>query len=86
MTQGRELLVGAATIAAFLITALLLGALVLFAVVAFVIGPHGGGILPEWSNLPVLVVCTGGVGYVSFKVAVWMRTALGNRMGGHRGR
>ena len=80
MTRERELLAGAAAVAAFLITALLLGAAVLFVLVAFVIGPHSGGILPEWFNLPVLVICAGGVGYVSFKVAFWVRATLAKRM------
>ena len=63
-------------IAAFLLTAMLLGAVVRFAIVALLIGPHGAGVLPEWSNLPFIVTCAGGVGYVSFKVALWVGGAI----------
>jgi hypothetical protein len=75
-SERRALLVGGAAVATFLITAVVLGTAVLFAVVVFLIGPHGGGILPEWSHLPVLAVCAAGVGYVSFKAAIWTQAAL----------
>lgn len=62
------MLVGAASVVTFLVAAFLLGAAVVFVVVVFLVGPHGAGVLPEWSQLPVLALCAGGVGYVSFKV------------------
>jgi hypothetical protein len=80
MTPAKSLLVGSIAVATFLITASMLGAIVLFVVVVFLIGPHGAGILPEWSHIPVLALCAGGVGYVSFKVAFWMQAKLANRM------
>jgi hypothetical protein len=80
MIQGKVLFVGAAAVLAFLITAFLLGTPVLFVVVVFLIGPHGAGILPEWSHIPVLALCAGGVGYISFKVAFWAQMTLANRM------
>jgi hypothetical protein len=74
--QGKALLVGAVAIAVFIIVAAVLGAAALFAAVIFLIGPHGGGILPEWSHLPVLAVLAAGVGYVSFKAARWTHRRL----------
>jgi hypothetical protein len=79
MIQGRAMLVGAAAVAAFLTTAVLLGVPVLIYVVVFLIDPHGAGILPEWSHIPVLALCAGGVGYVSFKVAFWVQMVLATR-------
>jgi len=76
MIQSKALLVGAAAVAAFLLTAVVSGAVILFIVVVFLIGPHGVGILPEWSHMPVLGLCAGAVGYVSLKVAFWARAAL----------
>jgi hypothetical protein len=60
MAEGKALLAGAAAIAVFLIAAIVLGAGGLFVTVIFLIGVHGGGILPEWSHLPVLVGVTRG--------------------------
>jgi hypothetical protein len=79
VTQGNALLVGAVAIAVFLVVTVVLGAAVLFAAVVFLIGPHGGGILPEWSHLPVLVVLALGVTYVSFKAARWTQMTLARR-------
>jgi hypothetical protein len=71
-------LIGGVAVAVFIIVAGVLGAAVLFVAVAFLIGPHGG-ILPEWSNSPVLVLLAGGVGYVSYKAATWTQLALARR-------
>jgi hypothetical protein len=79
--EGKALLVGAVAIAVFLLATAVLGAAVSFAAVIFLIGPHGGGILPEWSHLPVLAVLAIGVGYVSFKTARWTHITLTRRMG-----
>jgi hypothetical protein len=81
MTQGKALLVGAVAIAVFLVATVVLGAAVLFAAVILLIGPHGGGILPEWSHLPVLAVLAVGVGYVSFRASRWAHMTLARRIG-----
>jgi len=80
MIHGKSFLVGATALLAFLSTAVLLGAAVLFCVVVYLIGPHGAGVLPEWFHLPVLALCAGGVGYVSFKVSFWVQAKLAKRM------
>jgi hypothetical protein len=82
VTRGEAYLVGGVAVAAFITVAGVLGAAVLFAAVAFLIGPHGSGILPEWSNPLVLILLAGGVGYVSYRAAVWTQTTLARRMGG----
>jgi hypothetical protein len=74
--QGKALLGGAVAIAVFLLAAAVLGAVALYVAVIFLIGPHGGGILPEWSHLPVLAALAVGVGYVSFKAARWTHRRL----------
>jgi hypothetical protein len=74
--ERKALLAGAVAIVIFLLVTVVLGAAVLFAAVIFLIGPHGGGILPEWSHLPVLAVLALGVGYVSFKAARWTQVNL----------
>jgi hypothetical protein len=81
MTEKKTLLVGAVALAVFLVVAAVLGAAVLFVTVMFLIGIHGGGILPEWSNLPVLAVLAIGVGYVGFRAARWTQLTLARRMG-----
>jgi hypothetical protein len=73
VTRSRSFLAGVLATCAFLGTFVVLGALVLFGLVAFVIGPHSVGILPEWTNLPVLMLSAGGVGYIAFRVAIWMQ-------------
>jgi hypothetical protein len=83
MTRGRALLIGATAVAVFLIAAFLLGAGVLFVVVIFLIGPHGVGILPEWSHIPVLALCAGAVVYASFKLAYWAQMSLASRLSDH---
>jgi hypothetical protein len=65
----------------YLAATAVLGAAVLFAAVIFLIGPHGGGILPEWSHLPVLAVLAVGVGYAGYKAARWTQATLARRMG-----
>ena len=72
------MLVGAITVVAFLTTAVLLGVPALIYVVAFLIRPHRAGMLPEWSHIPVVAICMGGVGYGSFKVAIWVQKTLAN--------
>jgi hypothetical protein len=79
--RGKAYLVGGVAVAVFITVAGVLGAAVLFAAVAFLIGPHGGGILPEWSNPLVLLLLAGGVGYVGYRAAVWARRTLARRMG-----
>jgi hypothetical protein len=74
-------LTAAAAVTTFLLSDFLLGSVTLFVAVVFLIGPHGAGILPEWSHIPFLVLCAGGVGYVSFKMALRVQAALSNRMG-----
>ena len=69
---------GATAVVVFLTTAVLLGVPALIYVVAFLIRPHDAGILPEWSHIPVLALCMGGIGYVSFKVAIWVQKTLAN--------
>jgi hypothetical protein len=81
VTRGKAYLVGGVAVAVFFTVAGVLGALVLFAAVAFLIGPHGSGILPEWTNPLVLTLLAGGVGYVSYRAAVWTQTTLARRMG-----
>ena len=81
MTRGKAYLAGVVAVAVFITVAGLLGAAVLFAAVAFLIGPHGSGILPEWSNPLVLVLLAGGVAYVSYRAAIWTQMTLARRMG-----
>jgi hypothetical protein len=81
VTRGKAYLVGGVAVAVFIMVAGVLGAAVLFAAVAFLIGPHGSGILPEWSNPLVLVLLAGGVGYVSYRAAIWTQMTLARRMG-----
>jgi hypothetical protein len=76
VAEGKALLAGAAAIAVFLVAAIVLGAGGLFVTVIFLIGVHGGGILPEWSHLPVLVLLAVGVGYVSFRASRWTHSRL----------
>ena len=79
MIPARGLLIATAAVASFLIAACLVGAPVLILVVVYLIGPHGAGVLPEWSHLPFLVICAGGVGFVSLKVAFWVQVKLASR-------
>ena len=81
MTRGKSYLIAGIAVVVFITVAVGLGAVVLFAAVAFLIGPHGSGILPEWSNPLVLVLLAGGVGYVSYKAAFWTQMTLTRRMG-----
>jgi hypothetical protein len=81
VTRGKAYLIGGIAVAVFIAVAVVLGAAVLFAAVAFLIGPHGSGIFPEWSNPLVLVFLAGGVGYVSYKAAIWTHMTLTRRMG-----
>lgn len=81
MTTGKAHLIAAAAVAVFILVAIGLGAAALFLAVAFLIGPHGNGILPEWSNPLVLALLAGGVGYVSYKAAAGTRRVLARRMG-----
>jgi hypothetical protein len=81
MTRGKAYLVSGVAVVVFIAVACVLGAAMLFAAVALLIGPHGSGILPEWSNPLVLVLLAGGVGYVSYKVAIWAQMALARRIG-----
>jgi hypothetical protein len=81
VTRGKAYLASVVAVAVFIIVAGVLGAAVLFAAVAFLIGPHGGGVLPEWSNPIVLLLLAGGVGYVSYRAAVWTQMTLARRMG-----
>ena len=81
MQQPNIFLAGLAGVAAFLGTVCVLGTAVLYVVVVFLIGPHGVGLLPEWSHLPVLAFCALAVGYVGFKVAKWTHSILARRTG-----
>lgn len=75
------LLIAGVAILAFLCTAAVLGAVVLFLMVAFVIGPHGSGLVPEWTNPLLLLLSAAGVGYVAYKVALRTQNALTHKFG-----
>jgi hypothetical protein len=81
MTRRRAYLMGGVALAVFITVAGVLSVAGLFFAVVFLIGPHGGGILPEWSNPLVLVLLAGGVGYVSYKAAIWAQRTLARRLG-----
>lgn len=75
-----KVLVSLLAILTFLCAAAALGAAVLFGLVAFVIGPHGAGMLPEWANLPVLLLAAAGVCFVAFRLAMWTQVFLARKL------